>query len=177
MSIEMNEYFDWAKNLNKLIDNIHYSQHRITGYTPKEIQTGFKNNDKVVLDDAFDTELKKKKPNKSKEVYEVGDLVRIHKPSDKRRQVWSNDVYEIEKVFKPKKSYSVYEYKLDEFKDRYKEEEELLKIVGNPQNKIIKVNKFVISKLIKPVIQDNREYFKVYGRDTVKQLYNLEIFY
>ena len=35
------------------------------------------------------------------------------------------------------------------------------KIVGNPQNKIIKVNKFVISKLIKPVIQDDGEYFEV----------------
>jgi transposase InsO family protein len=159
-SIEMNENFDWAKNLNKLIDNINNSQHRITGFTPKEIQTAFKNNDKVVLDEAFDTELKKKKPNISREVFEVGDLVRIHKPSDKTRQVWSNEVYEIEKVFKPKKSYSVYEYKLDAFKDRFKEEE-LLKVVGNPQNKIIKVNKFVISKLIKPVIQDNKEYYEV----------------
>ena len=93
-------------------------------------------------------------------MFEVGDLVRIHKPSNKTRQVWSNEVYEIEKVLKPKKSCSVYEYKLDEFKDRFKEEE-LLKIVGNPQNKIIKVNKFVISKLIKPVIQDNREYYEV----------------
>ena len=104
--------------------------------------------------------MKKKKPNISREVFEVGDLVRIHKPSDKTRQVWSNEVYEIEKVFKPKKSYSVYEYKLDAFKDRFKEEE-LLKVVGNPQNKIIKVNKFVISKLIKPVIQDNEEYYEV----------------
>jgi len=137
-----------ANGLNKLIDNIDNSQHRITGFTPKEIQTASKNNDKVVLDKAFDTELKKNKPNISREVFEVGDLVRIHKPSDKTRQVGSNEVYEIEKVFKPKKSYSVYEYKLDEFKDRFKEEE-LLKIVGNPQNKIIKVNKFVISKLIK----------------------------
>jgi len=149
-SIEMNENFDWAKNLNKLIDNINNSQHRITGFTLKEIQTAFKNNDKVVLDEAFDTELKKKKPNISREVYEVGDLVRIHKPSDKTRQVWS----------KPKKSYSVYEYKLDAFKDRFKEEE-LLKVVGNPQNKITKVNKFIISKLIKPVIQDNEEYYEV----------------
>jgi len=56
-SIEMNENFDWAKNLNKLIDNINNSQHRITGFTPKEIQKAFKNNDKVVLDEAFDTEL------------------------------------------------------------------------------------------------------------------------
>ena len=55
-------------------------------------------------------------------MYEVVDLVRIHKPSDKTRQVWSNEVYENDKVFKPNKSYSVYEYTLDEFKDRFKEE-------------------------------------------------------
>ena len=44
----MNENFDWAKNLNKLIDNINNSQHRITGFTSNGIQTAYKNNDKVV---------------------------------------------------------------------------------------------------------------------------------
>ena len=86
--------------------------------------------------------------------------MRIHEPSDKTRQVWSNEIYEIEKVMKPIKSYSVYEYKLKDFKDRFKEEE-LLKIEGEPQNKIIKVNKFVISKLIKPVIKNNVAFYEV----------------
>ena len=125
-----------------------------------EIQTAFKNDNKDVLEKAFNKEMKIKKPNISKEVYEVGDLVRIIKPSDKTRQVWSNEVYEIERVYKPKKSYSVYEYKLNEFKDRFKEEE-LLKIVGNPQNKLLKVAKFVISKLLRPVIKDNKEHYEV----------------
>ena len=93
----MNENFDWAKNLNKLIDNINNSHHRITGFTPNEIQTAFKNSDKVVLDEVFDTELKKKKPNISREVYEVGDSVRIHKPSDKTRQVWSKKYMKLRK--------------------------------------------------------------------------------
>jgi transposase InsO family protein len=159
-SIEINENFDWVKNLDKLINNINNSQHRITGFTPNEIQTAFKNNNKEVLDEAFNKELKIKKPNISKEVFEVGDLVRIKKPSDKTRQVWSDEVYEIDKVYKPKKSYSVSEYKLDAFKDKFKEEE-LLNILGNPQNKLIKVSKFDISKLIKPVIQDNKIYYEV----------------
>jgi uncharacterized protein YoxC len=159
-SIEINENFDWVKNLDKLINNINNSQHRITGFTPNEIQKAFKNNNKDVLEEAFNKELKIKKPNISKEVFEVGDLVRKHTPSDKTRQVWSDEVYEIEKVYKPKKAYSVYEYKIDGFKDRFKEEE-LLKIVGDPQNKLIKVSKFEISKLIKPVIQDNKIYYEV----------------
>ena len=84
----------------------------------------------------------------------------MHQPSDKTRQVWSNEIYEIERVYKPKKSYTVYEYKVEGLKDRFKEEE-LLKIVGEPQNKIERVEKFVISKFIKPVIKDNKEYYEV----------------
>jgi hypothetical protein len=159
-SIELNENFDWVKNLQKLIENINNSQHRITGYTPNKINEAFKNNDKEILDDAYEKELKKKNSNISKEVYEVDDLVRIHEPSDKTRQVWSNDIYEIEKVFKPLKAYSVYEYKLKGLKDKFKEEE-LLKVVGDPQNKIIKVNKFIISNLIKPVIKNNIIHYEV----------------
>ena len=159
-SIEINEKFDWVKNLDKLINNINNSQHRITGFTPNEIQKAFKNNNKDILEEAFNKEMKKKKPNISKEVFEVGDLVRKHTPSDKTRQVWSDEVYKIVKVYKPKKSYSVYEYKIDGFKDRFKEEE-LLKIVGDPQNKLVKVDKFEISKLIKPVIQDNKIFYEV----------------
>ena len=159
-SIEINPKFDWAKSLDKLIENINNSNHRITGFTPNEIQTAFKNDDNVILDSAHDKELKIKKKNISKEVFDKGDLVRRHQPSDKTRQVWSNEIYEIERVYKPKKSYSVYEYKLEGLPDRFKEEE-LLKIVGEPQNKIQKVQKFVISKLIKPVIKDNKEYYEV----------------
>ena len=81
-------------------------------------------------------------------------MVRIYLPSDKTRQSWSNEIYEIEKVYKPQKSYSVYEYKLKQFPDRFKEEE-LLKVDGNPQKNNMNVEKFVISKLIKPVIEDN----------------------
>jgi len=33
--------------------------------------------------------------------------------------------------------------------------------VGDPQNKIQKVQKFVIGKRIKPVIKDNKEYYEV----------------
>ena len=87
---------------------------------------------------------------------------------DKTRQVWSNEIYEIERVYKPKKTYSVYKYKVEGLKDRFKEEE-LLKVVGDPQNKIEKVQKFVISKLIKPIIKDKKNIMKCNGKVTVRQ--------
>jgi uncharacterized protein YoxC len=59
-SIELNQSFDWVKNLQKLISNINNSQHRITGFTPNQIQEAFKNEDTKILDKAYDTELKKK---------------------------------------------------------------------------------------------------------------------
>jgi len=130
-SIELDENFDWVKNLDKLVDNINNSQHRFTGFTPEEIKEAYENDDKETLEKAFDTELKKKFGNISKEIFEIRDLVRIYQPSDKTRQVWSNEIYSIEKVCKPLKSYSVYEYKLNDLNDKFKEEE-LLKVDGNP---------------------------------------------
>jgi hypothetical protein len=44
--------------------------------------------------------------------------------------------------------------------DKFKEED-LLKVDGNPQNKILKVDKFSISKIIKPVINDDIIFYKV----------------
>jgi hypothetical protein len=49
---------------------------------------------------------------------------------------------------------------LREFKDRFKEEE-LLRVYENPQNKILNIQKFSISKLIKPVMNDDVAYYEV----------------
>ena len=148
------------KTLKKLIDNINNSQHRITGFTPDQIQEAFENEDTQILDKAYDTELKKKVGNLSKQTFQVRNLVRLHQPSDKTRQTWSNEIYTIEKVFKPQKSYGVYEYKLKGFKDKFKEEE-LLRINENPQNKIMDMDKFSINKLLKPVMNDDVVYNEV----------------
>ena len=70
-SVELNQNFDWVKNLKKLISNINNSQHRITGFTPNQIQEAFKNEDTEILDKAYDTELKKKNGNLSKQLFKI----------------------------------------------------------------------------------------------------------
>jgi uncharacterized protein YoxC len=60
-SVEMDKNFDWIKNLQKLISIINNSQHRITGFIPNQIQQAYKNDDKELLDKAYEEELKKKK--------------------------------------------------------------------------------------------------------------------
>jgi uncharacterized protein YoxC len=59
-SVELNQSFDWVKHLQKLISNINNSQHRIPGFTPNQIQEAYGNDDTVILDKAYDTELKTK---------------------------------------------------------------------------------------------------------------------
>jgi len=88
-SLEINEKFDWSITRNIPLQDLHRM---------------IKSYDKIILDTAYDKELKKKKSNISREVFEKGDLVRLYTPSDKTRQVWSNEVYEIAIVYKPKKN-------------------------------------------------------------------------
>jgi len=102
-SLELNEDFDWVKHLQKLIDNINNSQHRITGFTPNQIQEAYGNDDKEILDEAFDRELKKKQGNISQEIFKKRDMVRIYLPSDKTRQSWSNEIYTIAKIIQTAK--------------------------------------------------------------------------
>jgi len=68
-ALEINPKFDWVKNLDKLIENINNSQHRITGYTPNEIQKAYKNDDNVVLGSARGKELKIKKKNIKRNIW------------------------------------------------------------------------------------------------------------
>jgi hypothetical protein len=159
-SLEIDENYDWVMNLQNLVDNIKNPQHRITGFIPNKIQEAVLKNDEELLNKAQENELKKKKRNISKEIFYIKDLVRIIQPSDKTQQVWSSEIYEIEKVYKPLKVYSVYEYTLKGLKDKF-EEEELLKIDGIRQKKFVKIEKFEISKLIKPLIKDNVAYYEV----------------
>ena len=70
----------------------------ITGFTPKEILEAVLEENKELLEEALENELKTKRGNISKGVFYVRDFVRMIQPSDKTRQVWSNEIYEVEKV-------------------------------------------------------------------------------
>ena len=48
-SLEINPKFDWVKNLDKLIENINNSNHRITGHTPNEIQIAYRTRMMIML--------------------------------------------------------------------------------------------------------------------------------
>jgi hypothetical protein len=68
--------------------------------------------------------------------------------------------YIIKNFYKPLRVYTGYEYTLKYLKDKFIEEK-ILKVDGIPQNKIVKVDTFEISELIKPLIKDNIAYYEV----------------
>ena len=66
---------------------------------------------------------------------------------------WSLDLYTIEKVFKPKKEYSNYTYKLEGEKEVY-QNHELLKVLGE-EKKVSVPERWEVSKIIRPTISKN----------------------
>jgi hypothetical protein len=45
-----------VKHLDKFIDNIYNSKHRIAEFTPNQIQQSYGNDETIILDKAYDTE-------------------------------------------------------------------------------------------------------------------------
>lgn len=162
-TLNLNPSYEWYKeeNLQELVNNINKTNSRITEMTADKIEQSYKDDNKEVLKKAYETELKKKSKNLNKEVYKIGDKVRIYQPNNKEKSNnWSKDIYTIKKVYEPQNSNNVYEYKLKEFNDKFKEEE-LLKVPSNTENRFSQPEKFIISKLIKPMIINNVPHYVV----------------
>jgi hypothetical protein len=154
-SIELNNKFDWVANLNKLVNNLNDTIIARINKTPNEMQNETGDDAKVTED--LDKKIKK---NTAEQKFKVKDKVRIFQPSDKMKsRNWSEDVYEIETVFKPKTEYGVFEYKLKEFDNRFLTED-LLKI-SEVQNKIEKLELYEISKIVRPSVLNNQPHFVV----------------
>lgn len=162
-TINLNPSYEWYKeeNLKELVDNVNKTNSRITNMTADKIESSYKDDDKEVLKKAYEKELKKKSKNLNKEVFKVNDKVRIYQPNDKEKSnKWSKEIYTIKKVYEPQNSNNVYEYKLNEFNDRFKEEE-LLKVPSNTENRFSQPDKFVISKIVKPMIISNVPHYVI----------------
>ena len=69
----------------------------------------------------------------SKQTFKPFDEVRIYQPSNKMKSLkWSQEVYMVEKVFKPQEDYTAFTYKLKGLSKRY-QEQDLQLITQNPK--------------------------------------------
>ena len=175
-NIQLDLSFDWVKQLPKLVDNINNTIHKEISKTPQEVENN--KNDITYIQEEHEQQLKNKKNNLSIQKFKVGDSVRIYQPSEKFKSLnWSKDIYKVEKVYKPKKDYSVFEYKVEGLTDRFMEED-IQKIVYPIMNEINQPEFFRISKIVKPVIKDNKPHYEVAwvgyrGKNTIESRENL----
>ena len=157
-SIEMKDGFDWVANINKLTDNINNTIIDKIGKTANEIEANKDDDQKTK--EIKDKDIKKKKNNISKQKYYPRELVRIYEPSDLMKSVnWSDKIYKIEKVFKPRTEFTVYEYKLKDLDKKFKEED--LQKVSEVQNKTDQPEMFKVSKIVQPMIKNNEPHYEV----------------
>ena len=155
MTFEDNQ--DWISILQQLIDNYNETVSDTTKKTPNEIEL------------TYDPKLNKQVKNNIKKSitprsdfysdYKIGDAVRITLINDgfnKSAQTYSNEIYYIRKIIKPRnKLYATY-YLLKNDENEpismkfYAPELQLISSVKNP---IKQPEKFEISKIIRPLIK------------------------
>jgi hypothetical protein len=156
--IQMDMNYDWVKNIPILVDNINKTYHTQIKTTPQAVEDEIDN--KVYIEEQHEIQKTNKRNNSSIQKFKVGDSVRIHQPSEKFKSLkWSKEIYKVEKVYKPKKEYSVYEYKLTDFSDKFMEED--LQKIDDVKNESNQEKFFKISKLVKPVIRKNKPHYEV----------------
>ena len=161
-NVELNPDYDWVKNLQSMVDNINDTIVDSLNDTPNNIERNFKQNDNEAITKVYEKDKKTKSNTTSIQQFNQGDSVRIYEPNDlMKSKVWSEEIYEVEKIFKPKNDYSVYEYKLKDLKNKFKDEDlQLLK--HGVENRLTKIeNQFIVSKIVKPLVHNNSTYFEI----------------
>ena len=163
--IQINENYDWAKNINTLTNNLNNTIIRQFQKTPIELQNAFsdlKNEaNKKLIEKTHTKEAKYKANTILKQRFKVKDKVRIFIPSTDRMKSlqWSKDVYEVVKVYTPQADYSAYQYKLAGLSKRFLEQD--LQKISDVQNEVDSSELFEVSKIVKPLIHQNERYFEI----------------
>jgi transposase InsO family protein len=153
---------DWVTILPIIIDNYNNVQSRITGKTPNELDV-LKVPNKREITARLKKAVNKKNINttKTKNAFKLGDKVRLKIIGDKFQKLngqnFSEQVFTIYKIFKSKSEQSEYYYVKSDNKEYteklYPEDLLLITTIENPIPE--KVEKFEISKLVKPLMVKN----------------------
>ena len=155
-NILLNINYNWVKELPNIVKSLNITIHEsLNNKTPSEIEKMNENETK----NEYNRQRNTKQKNISNQAFNVGDKVRIYIPSDKYKSLkWSEEIYMVDKVFKPQNDYGVYQYMVNGIKYL---KEDLQKILFNVENKIKRDKVFVISKLVKPLIIDGEKHYEV----------------
>ncbi len=162
MYLTQHDSKDWVSILPTIIDNYNNVPSRITGKTPNDLDT-LTDDDKTLIIDKLKKAINKKNLNVSEDVdkFEIGDRVRLKVIGEQFQKLngknFTQDLFTIYKKFKSKRDQPVYYYVKSEdheYTDKlYPEDMLLIKEIDNPVSE--PVDKFVVSRIVKPVVVKN----------------------
>lgn len=169
MYIHQNDDQNWTKILPTLVDNYNKTISRTTGETPYKVEKETKKQQEKTKERIKKTVLPKN--DKADIKFKVMDKVRIKLEQadtfSKSRQNWSEELYLVRKVFKPKAdsvlapSYEIMTLTREPIEERYYNED--LQKVGEVLDKVKAPKKYRVSKIVRPVMKRNgRKYTPSY---------------
>ena len=170
-NISIDSNFNWVKKLPMLVDNMNNTIIRMMKTTPQNIEDKYNNDDNDYINTIHEKDKKYKSNTTAIQLFNKYDKVRVYQPSDKMKSLqWSQEVYNIETVYKPKNSYSAFQYKLKGLDTKYKNED--LQKIEFVDNATEKIKLYVVSKIIKPIVHNNKRYYEVlwkgYKKETIE---------
>ena len=148
--------YDWVSILPTLVDNYNNTKHKTTRMAPNDIKDS--KDFPMVAKNIQQAVLKNRDTDKKK--FNIGDVVRIKMDKKTSQDFnWSQELYTIHKVNVPKNNISSVSYQLKNkenkiIKDKFYNNDILF--IPDIQNPIKMEQKYIISKLVKPVVRNKK---------------------
>ena len=148
-----NNTYNWYKSLPRLIENYNNTYQSTIRDTPNNVDITTDPDKLIEIKRRIYNNVISKRNSLTTSKYKVGDIVRIKMYNDKTRQNWSDELYKIQKVHKSRKIYSVPYYYISSINnnkiiDKKYYDNDLQYIPDKIENKVEKVEKFEISKIL-----------------------------
>lgn len=155
MYMKSNNTYDWVKVLPQLIDNYNNSVNSVTKKIPNDITV---DDHKEIENNIKESVTKERSQDTIK--FNVNDRVRIKLeiPNDDG-ELWSKKIYKIIEVNKPKTRVSSVYYSLLGIRKRFYNND--LQLINSVENKINEEEEFVVSRIIRPYMQNNKQYYLI----------------
>ena len=161
-----NNTYNWYKSLPILLENYNNTYQSTIRDTPNNVDITTDPDKLIEIKRRIYNNVISKRNSLTTSKYKVGDIVRIKMYNDKTRQNWSDELYKIQKVHKSRKIYSVPYYYISSINnnkiiDKKYYDNDLQYIPDKIENKVEKVEKFEISKILDFKRKNGKDYYLI----------------
>lgn len=155
MYLKSENTYNWIDILPNMEENYNNSVNNTTKKKPNDID---EENYGEINENIKKSVLKER--NSDKQFFNIGDNVRIklEKPDDYGK-LWSEELYTIIKVNKPKSRVSKMFYEVRGLRKNFYNDD--LQLINEIENEKEEEENFTVSKILKPVIKNNKPYFLI----------------